>query len=406
MSNSPPPRGRLNVSASDIRLTAAAFDAFGNRTSMTVGANTTTYAYDDNDRITSVTPPSPASVINYTWDDNGDLPARGSDSFSWDYEDRMVSATVNSVTTAFAYRGDGLRDSRSVSGGASTTFTWDIAGGLPVVLDDGNQYVYGAGLTAQKQSGSWYYYLADGLGSTMAVVNASGVVQDSYTYDVYGTPTKTGSLANEFDFAGQQTDRTGLQYLRARYYDPASGTFLSRDPLAAETWWLSGNFTYASCDPAANADPTGLIPTDGSEERSQSARQKLCNSIAEQLLKKAEKMRTDRDVVEGRGTGRESSDRDKKNKQGRWKESQGVVKELMGRWRRLECTKHVGTGPLPEDIEELETGEYPKFEKSSKFSWPKFDWPEVPDYWYDGDPVDPWKLIPQLVPQGGPVRGY
>ena len=60
--------------------TSYAFDAFGNRTSMTVAGNTTTYAYDDNDRITSVTPPSPASVINYTWDDNGDLTARGSDS--------------------------------------------------------------------------------------------------------------------------------------------------------------------------------------------------------------------------------------------------------------------------------------------------------------------------------------
>jgi len=108
-----------------------------------------------------VTPPSPASVINYTWDDNGDLTARGSDSFSWDYEDRMVSATVNSVTTTFAYRGDGLRDSRTV-GGNTTTFTWDIAGGLPVVLDDGNQYVYGAGLTAQKQSGSWVGILLPG----------------------------------------------------------------------------------------------------------------------------------------------------------------------------------------------------------------------------------------------------
>ncbi len=179
--------------------TSYAFDAFGNRTSMTVAGNTTSYAYDDNDRITSVTPPSPASVINHTWDDNGDLTARGSDSFSWDYEDRMISATVNSVTTNFTYRGDGLRDSRAVSGGATTTFTWDIAAGLPVILDDGNQYLYGSGLTAQKQSGNWYYYLADGLGSTMAVVNASGTVQDSYTYDVYGTPTKTGSLSNEFD---------------------------------------------------------------------------------------------------------------------------------------------------------------------------------------------------------------
>ena len=81
--------------------TTYAFDAFGNRTSMTVGGNATTYAYDDDDRITSVTPPSPASVINYTWDDNGNLTARGSDSFAWDYEDRMTSATVNSVTTTF-----------------------------------------------------------------------------------------------------------------------------------------------------------------------------------------------------------------------------------------------------------------------------------------------------------------
>jgi hypothetical protein len=38
--------------------------------------NATRYAYDDDDRITNVTPPSPASVINYTWDDNGNLTAR------------------------------------------------------------------------------------------------------------------------------------------------------------------------------------------------------------------------------------------------------------------------------------------------------------------------------------------
>jgi RHS repeat-associated protein len=46
-------------------------------------------------------------------------------------------------------------------------------------------------------------------------------------------PTVTGTLSNEYDFAGQQTDATGLQYLRARYMDPETGTFLSRDPLAA-----------------------------------------------------------------------------------------------------------------------------------------------------------------------------
>ncbi|MBI2767785.1 MAG: hypothetical protein HYX53_17960 [Chloroflexi bacterium] len=233
-------------------------DNAGNRTQKVDAGGTTTYAYDDDSRLTSVTPPSPASAINYTWDDNGDLTARGSDSFAWDYEDRMVSATVNSVTTTFAYRGDGPRDSRT-TGGVTTTFTWDIASGLPVVLDDGSQYVYAAsGLVSQKQGGSWYYYLADGLGSTITTVDSAGAVVNAYTYDGYGkTTAASGSQANEFQFAGQQTDGTGLQYLRARYYDPDTGTFLSRDPLAASPTWTTSSYTYALSSPVNYADPTG-----------------------------------------------------------------------------------------------------------------------------------------------------
>ena len=57
----------------------------------------------------------------------------------------------------------------------------------------------------------------------MKTVDATGTVVNGYTYDVYGKKTSsTGSQANEFDFAGQQTDATGLQYLRARYYDPTT----------------------------------------------------------------------------------------------------------------------------------------------------------------------------------------
>ena len=70
----------------------------------------------------------------------------------------------------------------------------------------------------------------------MAIVDDAGAVQNSYTYDVYGEASVTGSLANEFDFAGQQTDGdTGLQYLRARYMDPETGVFLSRDLLGCES---------------------------------------------------------------------------------------------------------------------------------------------------------------------------
>jgi RHS repeat-associated protein len=231
---------------------------------MTDSSGTTAYSYDDAERLTSVTPPTPQPVVNYTWDNNGDLTARGSDSFAWDYEDRMTSVTVNSVTTTFTYRGDGLRNSRT-TGGVTTGFTWDVNRGLPVVLDDGNQYVYGAGLESMVTDTGTYYYLPDGLGSTMAVVDTSGTVQKSYTYEVYGKPTATGSLANEFDFAGQQTDPTGLQYLRARYMDPATGTFNSRDPLAAAPSWSGNTFSYANASSVRFTDPTGLVLDNGGD---------------------------------------------------------------------------------------------------------------------------------------------
>jgi RHS repeat-associated protein len=240
--------------------TSYVYDAFGNRTSMTVGANTTTYAYDDNDGITSVTPPS-ASPIAYTWDDNGNLEDRGSDEFIWDYEDRLVETTVNSVTTEFAYRGDGLRDSRTV-GISTTTFTWDIAAGIPVVLDDGSRYIYGAhGLIAQVEGSDWYYFLSDGLGSTMAITDDVGTVVRDYTYDVYGEVTGgSGTVDSEFQFAGEQVDgSTGLQYLRNRYYDMESGTFISRDPMAAGPGWLEHSFSYATSNPTNLVDPLGLF---------------------------------------------------------------------------------------------------------------------------------------------------
>jgi YD repeat-containing protein len=77
---------------------------------MVTGAGTTQYAYDAADRLTLVDPPGAGST-SYTFDDNGNLTSRGSDSFSWDAEDRLTSATVSSVTTTFTYNGDGLRDS-------------------------------------------------------------------------------------------------------------------------------------------------------------------------------------------------------------------------------------------------------------------------------------------------------
>jgi RHS repeat-associated protein len=60
----------------------------------------------------------------------------------------------------------------------------------------------------------------------------SGNVVASYRYDEFGAiRSQTGSSANYWLFTGEQVDASGLQYLRARYYDQATGRFIGRDPI-------------------------------------------------------------------------------------------------------------------------------------------------------------------------------
>ena len=81
---------------------------------------------------------------------------------------------------------------------------------------------------------------------------------NTYEYDVFGEiRASTGAQANDFTFAGEQVDdSTGLQYLRARYYDPMAGRFLSTDP-------LGGGYAYAGNSPVNATDPSGLITCGG-----------------------------------------------------------------------------------------------------------------------------------------------
>jgi RHS repeat-associated protein len=74
-------------------------------------------------------------------------------------------------------------------------------------------------------------YLHDGQGSVRALSDDSGNVTDSYAYTAFGELyAQTGSDINAYLYTGQQFDSlTGLYSLRARYYDPAVGRFLSQD---------------------------------------------------------------------------------------------------------------------------------------------------------------------------------
>jgi len=106
-----------------------------------------------------------------------------------------------------------------------------------------------------------YYYHPDQLGSIRAMTGSNGQVAKSYQYDAYGNVLKetgSSSIYNPFGYAGEYTDEeSGLQYLRARYYDPSTQQFISRDPIEDIT---GQPYAYALGSPLNFTDPSGQFP--------------------------------------------------------------------------------------------------------------------------------------------------
>ena len=112
---------------------------------------------------------------------------------------------------------------------------------------------------AELRSGGASYYEADGLGSITSLSSSAGAVANTYTYDSFGNVTNfTGTLRNPFQYTGREFDpETGLNYNRARYYNPTSGRFMSEDPLESTR---DGNFyAYTANNPVLYIDPLGLV---------------------------------------------------------------------------------------------------------------------------------------------------
>ena len=84
-------------------------------------------------------------------------------------------------------------------------------------------------------AGSVRWCLYDGLGSVMGEVAPDGTRTRSQSFDVYGAVRRSsGTATTKHKFVGAlghpSDDETGLIYMRARYYDPACGRFVSEDP--------------------------------------------------------------------------------------------------------------------------------------------------------------------------------
>lgn len=233
------------------------YDAAGNRCSAAATGSpalcpsgTNYYAYNADEELTA----GPAG--SYTYDGAGNQTSNPIESnLSYNSKNQTSSATPSGGSAfALTYANNG-QDERT--GDGSTTFVSGnegldrmVAGGTTTYFIRNN---VGA-LIGEHIGSTSYYYLTDNQGSVVAVISASGSVQDRTAYDPYGQVTSSsGSVANPFGYAGGYTQSTGLVKFGARYYNPTVGLFTQEDPSGQ-----TAGYGYAGDDPVNNADPTGL----------------------------------------------------------------------------------------------------------------------------------------------------
>jgi RHS repeat-associated protein len=241
------------------------YDPVGNRLT---SDNNKSYAYGPANQLLT------NNAASYRYDTNGNLitktTAEGTTTYAWDYNNRLTTVTMPSGTIA-TYRYDpfGRRvEKRVTENGIATTTRYlydneDILAEYDDTNTIANRYTHGPGideplaLATAKES---YYYHADGLGSIVALTDASGKVVQTYEYDSFGNlKDLKNRIKQPYSYTGREYDReTNLYYYRARYYDAQVGRFVSKDPIS----FAGGDvnlYGYVQLNPVNSTDPFGLM---------------------------------------------------------------------------------------------------------------------------------------------------
>jgi RHS repeat-associated protein len=216
----------------------------------------TTEQYDKANRLTD------DGATHNTWSNADRLTNRGTDIFGYDALDRMTSSTVAGTARGYTYNGDGLLQTRT--GGVAANFLWDPSTSPSRELKQGgDNIIYGLGpLYVVKADLTTVTFARDGGKSVRAEVNSAGSVTASFRYKAYGQIAQSSGSSTPMylGYAGQLLDPSGLYYMRARWYEPVVGRFLTRDPMASsiDDPGTLNAFGYASGRPGIRTDPTGL----------------------------------------------------------------------------------------------------------------------------------------------------
>ena len=207
--------------------TTYTYDANGNRLTETTATTALTYAWDSRNRLSSIT------------DNAGNKTA-----LSYDYLRNLLGVTkIGQTTTRQQFVVDSLTNIVSATD----------ANGLPITILAGRSL--DSHYASADPYGNLVYGIGDALGGNVGVASTSGVLSSRLYYEPYGQTTGTPSSAFPFAFSGRIAILGNIYYNRDRYYDSATGRFISEDPSYSSL--ASNPYAYGSGDPISHTDPTG-----------------------------------------------------------------------------------------------------------------------------------------------------
>ncbi|WP_204102206.1 MULTISPECIES: RHS repeat-associated core domain-containing protein, partial [Spirulina sp. CCY15215] len=257
---------------------AYSYDAEGNRQTVSSGEAQGSYDYENIHQLTQID--TSEGLETYHYDDGGRLETITREGETWhlryNTDDLIIEVKKGeNIVVQYAYDSAGRRVEMTDGTGEKDYVVAPLMGeGLEsphLVMDGANDplaaYVYAGNMPLMRldEQGNPTYYLEDGMGSIVGLANNSGVEVAEFEYDSFGNlrnnPTgMPNELGGDFRFQGQWLEsNTAFYHFRARYYDPETGRFVSRDPVdIIETEPESSNpYQFVYNNPHVYSDPTG-----------------------------------------------------------------------------------------------------------------------------------------------------